>query len=142
MQEFLTTSQRLSLKLAHRSERDRKIGDRMKVVLLADQGESMAMIARFLFIDEQTACWHLQDYLNDEKLRGSSGGSVGKLSPEQVTQLSTGLIAGDVVSAQNVVQKVKALFDVEFSLSGMTDWLKRNDFSFKKGEPAPVKADP
>ena len=24
----------------------------------------------------------------------------------------------------------------------MTDWLKRNDFSFKKSEPAPAKADP
>ena len=33
MQYFLTTSQRSSLKSAHRIERDRKIGDRMKVVL-------------------------------------------------------------------------------------------------------------
>ena len=66
MQTFLTTSQRTSLKLAHRSERDRKIGDRMKVVLLCDQGESLAVIAKFLFIDEQTARRHMQDYFNDK----------------------------------------------------------------------------
>jgi DNA-binding NarL/FixJ family response regulator len=59
MQDFLSASQRSSLKSAHRMERDRKIGDRMKVVLLADQGESFAEIARFLFIDEQTTRRHL-----------------------------------------------------------------------------------
>jgi hypothetical protein len=36
-------------------ERDRQIGDRMKVVLRADQGESFFEIAKFLFTDEQTA---------------------------------------------------------------------------------------
>lgn len=142
MQTFLTTSQRTSLKLAHRSERDRKIGDRMKVVLLCDQGESLAVIAKFLFIDEQTARRHMQDYFNDKKLDGSNGGSVGKLSTEQATQLSASLIAGDMVSAQSVVQITKSLFGVKFSLSGMTDWLKNNDFSFKKSQPAPAKADP
>jgi transposase len=142
MQTFLTPSERTSLKLAHRSERDRKIGDRMKVVLLCDQGESFAVIAKFLFIDEQTARRHMQDYFNDKKLDGSSGGSVGKLSTEQATQLSARLIAGDMVSAQSVVQIAKSLFGVKFSLSGMTDWLKNNDFSFKKSQPAPAKADP
>ena len=102
MQKFLTTSQRSSLKLVHRSEHDRKIGDRMKVVLLCDQGESFAVIAKFLFIDQQTARRHMQDYFNDKKLGGSSGGSVGKLGPEQATQLSACLVASDVVSAQSV----------------------------------------
>lgn len=139
---FLTTSQRSSLKSAHRIERDRKIGDRMKVVLLADQGESFAEIAKFLFINEQTARRHLQDYFDNDKLGGSSGGSEGKLSPEQAARLSAILAACDVVSAQSVGQQVKGLFGVKFSLSGMTDWLKRNDFSFKKSEPAPAKADP
>ena len=142
MQKFLTTSQRSSLKLVHRSEHDRKIGDRMKVVLLCDQGESFAVIAKFLFIDEQTARRHLRDYFESKKLSGESGGSAGKLNPKQAIQLKASLVASDVVSAQSVVQKVKGLFGVKFSLSGMTDWLKNNDFSFKKSQPAPAKADP
>lgn len=142
MQKFLSTSQRAALKSAHKIERDRKIGDRMKVVLLADQGESLAEIAKFLFIDEQTARRHLKDYFDNDKLEGSSGGSEGKLSPEQAVQLRAILGASDVPGAKFVVQKVKDLFGLTFSVSGMTDWLKRNDFSFKKSEPAPAKADP
>ena len=120
VQNFLTPSQRSSLNSAHRIERDRKIGDRMKVVLLADQGESLTKIAKFLFIDEQTARRHLQDYFDNDKLGGSSGGSQGKLNPEQAARLSAILAVCNVTSAQAVVQKVKGLFGVEFSLSGMT----------------------
>ena len=64
------------------------------------------------------------------------------MNPEQAARLSAILATCDVASAQSVVQRVKGLFGVKFSLSGMTDWLKRNDFSFKKGGPAPAKADP
>lgn len=142
MQNFLTASQRSSLKSAHRMERDRKIGDRMKVVLLADQGESFSEIAKFLFIDEQTARRHLKDYFDNDKMGGSSGGSEGKLTQEQVARLRAVLAACDVPTAKTAVQKVKGIFGIEFSRSGMTDWLKRNRFSFKKSEPAPAKADP
>lgn len=55
MQDFLSISQRSSLKSAHRMQRDRKTGDRMKVVLRADQGESFVEILKFLFINVQTA---------------------------------------------------------------------------------------
>ena len=142
MQSFLSASQRSSLKLAHRMERDRKIGDRLKVVLLADQGESFAEIAKFLFIDEQTARRHLRDYFDNDKTGGSSGGSEGKLTPEQAARLRAILVTCDVPTAQTAVEKAKDLFSIKFSLSGMTDWLKRNLFSFKKSEPAPAKADP
>ena len=141
MQDFLSASQRSSLKSAHRMERDRKIGDRMKVVLLADQGESFAEIARFLFIDEQTARRHLKDYFDNDKTGGSSGGSEGKLTPEQAARLRAILVTCDVPTAQTAVEKAKSLLGITFSLSGMTDWLKRNRFSFKKSEPAPAKAD-
>ena len=142
MQDFLTSGERSSLKSAHSIERDRKIGDRMKVVLLCDQGESLAEIAKFLFIDEQTARRHLKDYFDNDKLGGSSGGSEGKLTQEQAARLSTILATCDVPTAQTAVEKVKGLFGIKFSISGMTDWLKRNRFSFKKSEPAPAKADP
>ena len=123
-------------------ERDRKIGDRMKVVLLADQGESFAEIAKFLFIDEQTARRHLRDYFDNDKTGGSSGGSEGKLSQEQAARLRAILATCDVPTAQTAVEKVKGLFNIKFSISGMTHWLNRNRLSFKKSEPAPAKADP
>lgn len=142
MQDFLSPTQRSSLKSAHRMERDRKIGDRMKVVLLANQGESFAEIAKFLFIDEQTARRHLKDYFDKDKTGGSSGGSEGKLTQEQAARLRAILATCDVTTAQTAVEKAKSLFSIQFSISGMTDWLNRNRFSFKKSEPAPAKADP
>jgi transposase len=114
----------------------------MKVVLLADQGESLAEIARFLFIDEQTTRRHLKDYLDNDKTGGSSGGSKGKLTQEQAARLRAILATCDVPMAKTVAKKVKDLFGIKFSISGMTDWLKRNLFSFKKSQPAPAKADP
>ena len=110
MQDFLSASQRSSLKTAHRMERDRKIGDRMKVVLLADQGESFVEISKFLFIDEQTARRHLKDYFDNDKTGGSSGGSEGKLTQEQATRLRAILATCDVPTAQTAVEKVKGLF--------------------------------
>lgn len=142
MSEFLTSSERASLRSAHSIERDRKVGDRMKVILLADQGESLAMIAKFLLIDEQTARRHLKDYFDNDKLGGSSGGSQGKLCPAQTEKLKVLLAAGDVPTAKAAVEKVKSLFGIKFSISGMTDWLKRSRFSFKKSQPEPAKANP
>lgn len=141
VQNFLNSSQRSFLKSAHRMERDRKIGDRMKVVLLADQGESFAEIAKFLFIDEQTARRHLKDYFDNDKTGGSSGGSQGKLTQEQSSRLLAILATCDVPTTKTAAEKVKSLFGIKFSRSGMTDWLKRNRFSFKKSQPAPAKAD-
>lgn len=142
MKDFLSASRRSCLKSAHRMERDRKIGDHMKVVLLADQGESFAEIAKFFFIDEQTARRHLRDYFDNDKTGGSSGGTEGKLTQEQAARLRAILATCDVPTAQTAVEKVKSLFSIKFSISGMTDWLNRNRFSFKKSEPAPAKADP
>ena len=105
MKDFLSASQRSCLKSAHRMERDRKIGDRMRVVLLADQGESFAEIAKFLFIDEQTACRHLRDYFDNGKTGGSSGGTEGKSTQEQAARLRAILATCDVPAAQTAASK-------------------------------------
>jgi transposase len=89
-------------------ERDRKIGDRMKVVLLADQGESFAEIAKFLFIDEQTARRHLKDYFDNDKTGGSSGGSQGKLTQEQSGRLLAILATCDVPTTKTAPKRSKA----------------------------------
>jgi transposase len=106
------------------------------------QGESFVEIAKFLFIDEQTARRHLKDYFDNGKSGGSSGGCEGKLTQEQADRLRAILATCDVPTAQTAVEKVKSLFSIQFSISGMTDWLNRNRFSFKKSEPAPAKACP
>ena len=139
MQDFLSATQRSTFKSAHKIKRDGKIDDRMKVVWLADQSESFAEIAKFLFIDEQTARKHLRDYFDNDKTGGSSGGSEGKLTQEQASPLHAILATCDVPNAQTAVEKAKGLFSIKFSVSGMTDWLNSNRFSFKKASLHPPK---
>jgi hypothetical protein len=63
------------------------------------------------------------------------------LTQERAARLRAILATCDVPTAQSAVEKAKGLFDIKFSISGMTVLLKRNRFSFEKSEPAPVKAD-
>jgi transposase len=142
MRDFLTTSQRASIKQAHKVERDRKIGDRMKAVLWADQGEPSARIAELLLVDEKTVRRHIKDYFDNDRFGGGSGGSQGKLTDEQSLRLQALLASCDVPTALDAAEKARGLFGSKFSISGMTDWLKRMGFSYKKSEPLPSKADP
>jgi hypothetical protein len=135
MKKFLTAEQRADLKTVHQTERDRKKGDRIKVVLLNDQGERMGQISRFLLIDEQTVRNHLKDYFENDKLDGSSGASSGKLSAAQALKLRAILVDSDVPTAQVAVQIAKRFLGVEFSISGMTSWLKRYFFLSKRANP-------
>ena len=142
MQDFLAPSQRSALICAHKVERDGLIRDRIKAVLWADKGEAIAKIAELLLIDEKTVRRHVKDYFDNDKIDGGSGGSKGKLDEGQALRLKELLAACDVPDADDARERARKLLGVKFSISGMTAWLKRNGFSFKKSEPLPAKADP
>ena len=61
----LTSVEREELKIRHRSERDRRICDRIKDVLLYDKSYSLREI---LLLNDETIRKHLQDYHDDKKL--------------------------------------------------------------------------
>ncbi len=58
----LTTEERRLLTHRHRRERNRKVCDRIKAVLMHDDGYSYAEIARVLLIDDETVRRHIMDY--------------------------------------------------------------------------------
>ena len=71
----LSTSQIAELKAHHRAVRDANECDRIKAVLLYDQGWSTLKIAKALLIDDSTVTRHLRDYHKDSKLNILSGGA-------------------------------------------------------------------
>jgi transposase len=142
MDNFLDDGQRASLRSAHRLERDGKIRDRIKAVLMADRGKSISEIADILLVDEETVRRHLRDYLDRDSTGGGSGGSKGKLTPEQSKRLREVFGDSDVMGAAWAVAKAWELFKIGFSISGMTKWLKNNGFSWKRCDGCPAKADP
>ena len=85
---FLTPTQRSELKAHHRCERDRRVCDRIKAVLLFDKGWTYQMIGEALLLDDQTVGNYVKSYRESGKLKHESGGSSGKLTQEEAQTLT------------------------------------------------------
>ena len=80
---FLTEQERVQLKLQHKQERDKRVCDRIKAILLHDDGWSPQQIAKVLLISDQAARDHVDEYKASGKLKPKNGGSEEKLSKQQ-----------------------------------------------------------
>ena len=68
----------------HRGERDGRVGDRIKAVLLRDDGMSYGEIARVLFLSDEGVRQQIEDYLRQNgKLQPENGGSEARLTDER-----------------------------------------------------------
>lgn len=85
---------------------------------------------------------HLNDYKNSKKLKPENGGSQSHLTNEQASQLIGHLEAITYTKVEHICAHVEQVFNVHFTVSSMTKWLKRNDFSYKKPKGTPAKAAP
>lgn len=141
MRDFLNPVQREFIKQAHKSERDGKTRDRMKAVLWADRGRATSEIAELLLVANSPSAVTSKTTSTTTNSAGARG-SQGKLTDEQSARLRALLVDCDVPTAEEAANKAKGLFGTRFSVSGMTCWLKRMGFSFKKCEPVPAKAAP
>jgi hypothetical protein len=78
MKTFLTFDEQTTLLTQHKCERDGRVKDRIKAVLLADEGMMYVDIARVLFIDDQSASRFVKEYKDTQKLKLQNGGSTPK----------------------------------------------------------------
>jgi len=88
---FLNDEERTRLKIQHKLERDGRIRDRIKAVLLYDREWSLRQIAEALLISDEAIRSHIEDYQTSKKLRLESGGSQEKLSEKKSQLLETHL---------------------------------------------------
>ena len=140
MDSFLDQSEREYLEKRHKRERDGRIRDRIKAVLLYDKGWSYRRIAEALFISPEAVRQHTLDYEAGRKLSPENGGSSGKLNQAQTRFLLEHLRDHIYLYAKDIVAFVWDQFEVVFSVSGMTQWLKNHGFSYKKPVVTPGKA--
>lgn len=143
MERFLTATARADLLRQHRCERDGRIKDRIKVILLRDDGWSYASIAEALFLSEEGIRQQLMDYLKSDgkKIRPENGGSESSLNEIQAQGLKKHLEKHLYVKASDICEYVQKTYGVRYSVSGMTDWLKRQGFTFHQPCGVPAKAD-
>jgi transposase len=137
---FLSDEERTSLIRQHKKERDGRIRDRIKAVLLRDKEWTWMQIAEALLLSEEVLRKHLKDYQSSKKLKPENGGSKEKLSFEQTQKLIDHLQTHTYLYTKDIVAYVKSAFKIEYSVSGMCYWLKRNKFSYKKPSLVPGKA--
>jgi len=87
MHIFISKEQREKLLNQHLREKNGKIRNRIKSVLLSDQGWTYRSISEALFLDEETISTHVREFRDKAKLRNNFGGSSANLSVEQSDSL-------------------------------------------------------
>lgn len=137
---FLSDDERTQLKAQHRKERDKRICDRIKAVLLYDKGWQVSAIAEALLLSEDAIREHVAEYKESKKLKAENGGSTPKLSPDQSQKLIDHLRAHTYLYVKDIIAYVQATTGITYTVPGMRDWLKRNGFSYKKPAVVPGKA--
>ncbi|PKH04531.1 IS630 family transposase, partial [Psychromonas sp. MB-3u-54] len=137
----LSQEQKSTLELRHKKSRDKRECDRIKAVLLSDEGWSVEMIAQALRIHETSISRHINDFIKTEKLTPQSGGSDGYLNEAQTTQLIEHLCDVTYLHTHQIVAYIKASFNIEYSVSGLNKWLHQHRFSYKQPKGVPHKFD-
>ncbi|HEV3269382.1 MAG TPA: helix-turn-helix domain-containing protein [Candidatus Rhabdochlamydia sp.] len=89
---FLTQNEKDILKARHRQERDKRLCDRIKSILLLNKGWTYEAIAHVLLLDDDTIRRYYKTYLEGGKealLNLNYTGKACKLNQEQLEQLKT-----------------------------------------------------
>src|SRR5665213_834099 len=99
---LLSEAQRQELAARHRTERDKRMADRIKAVIWRDDGMTYAQIAALLFLSDEGVRQHLKDYEDSGKLRPANGGSESKLDVAQTIELLAHLDAHLYIKASEI----------------------------------------
>lgn len=143
MNKFLDKNQRQELLDELNIERSRRYADRIRVILLLDEGQTYKNISHFLFLDEGTIANYKKRYreggiegliIDDYKTRRT------RLNAFEELELTDDIESQIFLSTKEIVAFIKKKYKVEYSISGCTNLLHRLGFSFKKSKGVPGKA--
>lgn len=138
----LTHEEILSLRAQHKKEHDRRICDRIKAVILSNQGWSNEKIAEALLLHVDTISDHLKEFEELKKLSTNNGGSSSQLNAAHTLELINHIESYTYVKVKDLAAYIKTTYQISFSVPGLTKWLHRNNFSYKQPKGVPAKADP
>jgi len=146
MEDFqLTTEQIASLKLLHRTLRDRKKADRVKAIVLLGSGWTVASVAEALLIDEKTVRnWYAiyRESGEEELIQLHYQGKTPMLNETQQAELAKHLDEQTYLTSNAIRAYIKKKYRVEYSPTGVKELLHRLGFSYKKPKHVPGKLDP
>ena len=148
MKDFLNTDQIHELKEAHRKAKkgkDIKIADKIKAILLLNNGYSYEEIAKILLLDDTSIRRYYKIY-RKKNLKGllenNYEGKSSYLSSYQQIELTNHLTKNIYSDAKSIVEYVKMTFNITYSPNSIVPLLHRLGFVYKKTKRVPGKADP
>lgn len=144
MDFILNTEQKKELLKELHFERNRRSAERIKVILLLDEGKPVSKISEYLFLDEGTIRNYVERYKSGglkELVSNHHTGRCSYLSEEQKKRLILELESKVYSSTKAIIDYVKREFNITYTINGMTSLLHTMGFSYKKPKGVPGKAD-
>lgn len=139
----LTTEERSLLEREMKQTRDASSWRRIFVILSYDEGMTVAEIAQLIRLSPWTVEEYLKEYSAKNKTKNDPrGGSSSKLTESEAVELEQHLAKTTYLKVNSIVSYVSHTFGKQYSRTGMTEWLQKHGFTFKKPEKVPGKLDP
>ncbi len=135
----LTLEEIKQLKALHKREQNGRARDRIKAVLLINDGYTYEQVANILLLDDSTIRRHIEEYIKSQKLSANYKGGDSKLNQQQTADLVKYLQSHTFMNVKPVIDYIKNKYQVKYTRSGVTSWLKQHGFTYKKPHPLPAK---
>lgn len=140
--KILSIAERANLEKQLKRPRDYSERNRLCVILGYDDGVSIEELAKILRLNFATVYEYLREYDSSHKTKSDPrGGSDPKLSEEQTQTLLKHLMETTYLKVKQVIAYVSLQYKILYSRSGMTDWLRRQGFVYKRPKKVPGKLD-
>jgi len=133
---------KLELEKRARETKDKHEHTRLCVILAKSEGMSLELIAQAHRISVQSVYRYLAEYEAEQKTKHDQrGGSESKLSKDQTSELTGYLQQTTYLHARKICDYVRTKYNVNYTVSGMTLWLKAQGFIYKEPIKVPGKLD-
>lgn len=139
----LSQEEKIKIKKLHRNCKQRKHADKLKAILMLDNGFSCVEVGEVLLLDDDTIRNYRNTYLNEGSvflLNDNNKGTTALLSIEQLELLEKHITQNVYADSKGIVVWIKNEFGVDYTASGINSLLKRLGFVYKKPVLTPCKA--
>ncbi len=115
---------------------------RLCAILAYDLGHDASDIAEILHISESSTYDYINDYLKKNKIaHDPKNGAYCKLPLREEIELIKHLSITTYLTANSIRAYVLSEYGVKYTVAGITKWLERNEFVYKKPKHVPSKLD-
>lgn len=144
MGSFLSITEKQALLDAHKSCKHKRYADRIKTILLLEEGLDYQTIASYLLLDDSA----LRNYYKRYQTGGLNGllsdnyiGGLSYLSPSELIELEAHLTSHMYLHSKGIQHYIETTYGVCYTVAGVRVLLARLNFVYKKTKHLPGKGD-